>query len=88
MPNFLGQKDRAELEEFWAELTAAAPGWRDRWRWVRIQRGLKALGTFARLAASGTTGYEPWLKELAHELAPDLAAVDAPSELVRLLLDL
>ena len=88
MPGFLGIEDFAELQTSWAESTAAAPGWSDRWLWVRIQRGFKALGTFARLGASGATAYEPWLKALARELAPDLAAADAPAELIDLLLDL
>jgi aminoglycoside/choline kinase family phosphotransferase len=88
MPGFLSNEDFAELQASWADATAAAPGWSGRWLWVRIQRGLKALGTFARLGASGTTHYESWLKALARELAPDLAAADAPAELIDLLLDL
>lgn len=88
MPGFLGGGDRARLKTTWAESTAAEPGWSDRWHVVRIQRGFKALGTFARLGASGTTDYESWLKALARELAADLAVVDAPAELIDLLLDL
>jgi aminoglycoside/choline kinase family phosphotransferase len=88
MPGLLGSEDRTKLQTTWAESTGAAPGWSDRWQLVRIQRGLKALGTFARLGASGTTDYEPWLKTLARELAADFAVADAPVELIDLLLDL
>jgi len=88
MPRFLSNEGRARLKKIWAESTSAAPGWPDRWQLVRIQRGLKALGTFARLTASGMKDYESWLTDLAHELAPDLAVADAPTELIDLLLDL
>jgi aminoglycoside/choline kinase family phosphotransferase len=88
MPMALSAAVRKDLRETWAVVTGAAPGWRDRWQLVRAQRGLKVLGTFARLAVTDDTPYERWLQSLAGEVAPDLAAIDAPSELVDPLLDL
>lgn len=88
MPMVLSGAERGDLRESWAAATGAAPGWRDRWRLVRAQRGLKVLGTFARLAIPGDTPYESWLRSLLEALAPELAAIDAPSELVDPLLDL
>ncbi len=82
MPLVLGKSQRERIRRAWAERTNAAAGWRDRWRLVGIQRGLKVLGTFARLAASGAQGYEGWLASLARDLSPELAAVDAPQALV------
>jgi aminoglycoside/choline kinase family phosphotransferase len=84
MPLVLGEGHRERIRRSWAERTGAVAGWRDRWRLVGIQRGLKVLGTFARLAASGAHGYEAWLATLARDLLPELAAVDAPLELVEL----
>jgi hypothetical protein len=52
------------------------------------QRGLKVLGTFARLDAAGRSDYVRWLDRLTGRLAEDLALSDAPSELSGLLLDL
>jgi len=87
MPRLLRGQDRAGWRESWANTTSALPGWRERWRMVRVQRGLKVLGTFARLAAGGDSSYESWLTELARELAPALEAAAAPAELVHFLLD-
>jgi aminoglycoside/choline kinase family phosphotransferase len=84
MPLVLGESQREQIRRSWAERTGAVAGWRDRWRLVAIQRGLKVLGTFARLAASGADGYEAWLATLERELSPELAAIDAPLELVEL----
>lgn len=88
MPTALSEAVLCDLRESWAAVTGAAPGWRDRWPFVRAQRGLKVLGTFARLAQPGDTPYERWLQSLVGELAPELAALEAPSELVDPLLDL
>jgi aminoglycoside/choline kinase family phosphotransferase len=82
MPVVLDKNQRDRIRNSWAERTGAAAGWRDRWRLVAIQRGLKVLGTFARLAASGAEGYQGWMAALARDLSPELAAVDAPPELV------
>jgi aminoglycoside/choline kinase family phosphotransferase len=88
MPIVLSGTVRGDLMKSWAAVTGAAPGWRNRWRFVRAQRGLKVIGTFARLAVPGDTPYERWLLSLVGELTPELAVLDAPSELVDPLLDL
>jgi len=87
MPELIDVRDRETIRTHWAASTSARPGWQDRWSIVRLQRGLKVLGTFARLSASGETSYEPWLSRLAHELAGDLVGVSAPAELAGCLLD-
>lgn len=84
MPLVLDEKQRELIRRAWAESSGAAAGWRDRWRLVGIQRGLKVLGTFSRLAASGAQGYEGWLATLARDLSPELEAVAAPEELVEI----
>jgi len=87
MPSVLGEAERERIRQAWAEQTEAASGWRERWRSVRVQRGLKVLGTFARLAATGVSTYESWMRALARDLSRALAAVDAPPELVELVAD-
>ena len=84
MPLVLGEEERDGIRRAWAQNTGAASGWTDRWRLVRIQRGLKVLGTFARLAASGAREYSLWMEALARDLSPVLSAVDAPRELVEI----
>jgi aminoglycoside/choline kinase family phosphotransferase len=88
MPRLLAPASRTALQEAWAAATSAHPGWRERWLQVRIQRALKVLGTFARLSASGSTGYERWIAPLAREVVPDAVDAGAPSALTDLLLDL
>ena len=88
MPNVLSEAARERLEEAWATRTGAAPGWKARALLVRLQRGLKVLGTFARLSASGAGGYERWIAGLIDHLARGLPGAEAPSELTSLLLDL
>jgi len=88
MPRVLEKAARTQIQESWAEATDAQPGWSDRWRLVSAQRGLKVLGTFARLGAGGADEYGPWTDDLVRQIAPELAALEAPSELVDLLLDL
>jgi len=88
MPQVLTEVERVQIQESWAADTAAQPGWLDRWRLVSAQRGLKVLGTFARLAAGGAEAYGGWAEDLVRQIAPELAALDAPTELVELLLDL
>jgi aminoglycoside/choline kinase family phosphotransferase len=88
MPRVLSETDRNQIKEAWAAETNAPPGWLDRWRLVSAQRGLKVLGTFARLAAGGAEAYGNWAQDLVRQIAPELAALDAPLELVDLLLDL
>ena len=88
MPRVLTETERTQIQQSWATDTNAGPGWLDRWRLVSAQRGLKVLGTFARLAAGGADGYGNWTEDLARQITPELAALEAPSELVDLLLDL
>lgn len=87
MPRLLNERQRLSWRTMWATSTLAAPGWERRWHSVRIQRGLKVLGTFARLTAGGAPGYAEWLEELRRILAPLLKDAAAPRELVDLLLD-
>ena len=88
MPRVLTETERTQIQESWATDTNAGPGWLDRWQLVSAQRGLKVLGTFARLAAGGADGYGNWTEDLVRQITPELAALEAPSELVDLLLDL
>ena len=87
MPDMIGRVEGAQIQEAWAHATSTRPGWRERWRLVRIQRGLKVLGTFSRLSTSGISTYDRWMHHLAHTMASDLESSDAPSRLVDLLLD-
>lgn len=87
MPSLIGDEERRVLAHRWAARTAAAPGWELRWRQVRAQRGLKVLGTFARLLAAGRGGYVSWLESLSRELVGALEALAAPPSLPGLLVD-
>jgi aminoglycoside/choline kinase family phosphotransferase len=87
MPDMTGPSDRVQIMEAWAHATSTQPGWRERWRLVRIQRGLKVLGTFSRFSATGVSTYDRWMKSLAHAIALELGSTGAPSMLVDLLLD-
>ena len=87
MPDMTGPLDRVQIMDAWAHATTTLPGWRERWRLVRIQRGLKVIGTFSRFSASGVLTYDHWMKSLAHAIAPELGSIGAPSMLVDLLLD-
>jgi aminoglycoside/choline kinase family phosphotransferase len=88
MPRLVPEAARERLREAWAGATAASRSWRERWRKVSLQRGLKVLGTFARLTATGLSAYEPWIDAQIEELSVQTAAAEAPPELVDLLLDL
>jgi hypothetical protein len=88
MPELLSDTERVHWRRFWAERTAAAPGWQQRWQRTRTQRALKVLGTFARFAVEGARGYRQWMADLAVTIGPELVSLDAPSVLVDLLLDL
>lgn len=89
MPRVLTKTERIRIREMWAADTGAEPGWLDRWQMVSVQRGLKVLGTFARLvAAGGGNTYGIWAEEMVCNIAPELTSLDAPSELVDRLLDL
>ena len=87
LPRLLPADACEQLQRTWARVTCAEDGWRDRWPWVRAQRGLKVLGTFARLGAAGAGAYGGWLEDLSHSIGPDLEAVGAPVGVMGLLLD-
>lgn len=69
----------------WAHRTGAESGWPDRAAAVRIQRGLKVLGTFARFTAEGRTEYQRWMIELARDLIEPLEDRGAGDEMLALL---
>jgi hypothetical protein len=85
--HLLSETDRSAAMELWAERTAARPGWRERAVLVRLQRGLKVLGTFARFVAEGRSEYAGWLGRLAPTLGRPAAAFGAPPEAISLLVD-
>ncbi len=93
--SLVGERDALELVsqplrqaavQSWAARTAVAAGWPRRVTVIAAQRGLKVLGTFARLEATRRTAYGRWLEPLAASTARLLGAVGAPGELVGLLL--
>jgi aminoglycoside/choline kinase family phosphotransferase len=88
MPELLSRGDLDRLRTEWAEGTRAADGWRRRWAEVRVQRGLKVLGTFARLTVAGRSGYRGWMDRLAARLAADADGLELAPEVADLLLDL
>lgn len=88
LPRLVSADDREGWLELWAARTGAGPGWRDRHVEATLQRRIKVLGTFARLAAAGHRCYRSWLHDLERSLVPDLSKVSAPSELMDILLDL
>jgi aminoglycoside/choline kinase family phosphotransferase len=83
----LSVDQRQTLLETWAQRTGARRGWRRRAELVRIQRGLKVLGTFARFVVAGDRRYEPWLGELSATLAELLPNAATPPEATSFLLD-
>jgi aminoglycoside/choline kinase family phosphotransferase len=88
LPQLIEDDERERIRVTWAQDADVRPGWQERWSLVRAQRALKVLGTFARLTARGAQAYEPWMHALLGQIAPKLANLHAPSELVNLLLDL
>jgi hypothetical protein len=86
-PRLLSPAQRRALLEKWADRTGARNGWRQRAELVRIQRGLKVLGTFARFVVSGDARYKPWLDELAATQAKLLSDTAAPPDVTAFLLD-
>ncbi len=84
-PHLLGEQARRETAREWARRTGALPGWERRLAEVTAQRGLKVLGTFARLVASGREGYRAWLEELVPRQRIFLQELDAPLELIEAL---
>lgn len=76
--------------ETWARQTAVVLGWSDGWRrrllQCRAQRGLKVLGTFARLTRlKGVGTYAAWLPGVRMQTVAALLLLDAPLALRRLL---
>jgi N-acetylmuramate 1-kinase len=59
-----------------------ASGWRERVAECRMQRGLKVLGTFHRLAAAGRREYLRFVPGVVRGLEPTLAALEAPEALL------
>ena len=83
----LTSAEQGGLLAAWADRTGARPGWRPRSDAVRLQRGLKVLGSFARFVIAGRREYAPWLKELSLRMAPRLEAAGAPPEITAILVD-
>lgn len=81
----LSMTQRSHVLSRWAQRTRAEPGWRDRAAAVRIQRGLKVLGTFARFTTAGRTEYHRWMIDLARDLIDPLEDRGAEDEILALL---
>ncbi len=84
-PDLLGDEGTRRVGEEWAGQTHPAPGWERRLQEVLLQRGLKVLGTFARLAAAGHGRYRRWMAPLCGSTGRRAAAMGAPPALHALL---
>jgi aminoglycoside/choline kinase family phosphotransferase len=80
-PELVDQAGRRRLAKTWAERTGAETGWDMRLEQTLLQRGLKVLGTFSRLEASGEEPYSRWIEPLARRLAARARRAGAPHEL-------
>ncbi|NOZ77910.1 MAG: phosphotransferase [Acidobacteria bacterium] len=80
-PELVDRAGRRRLAKTWAERTGAETGWEMRLEQTLLQRGLKVLGTFSRLEASGKQQYERWVEPLARRLAAAARRAGAPHEL-------
>jgi len=87
MPELLSPDEVEACADEWARVTGAEPGWRDRVAATGLQRGLKVIGTFARLTAAGRGSYQRWLPSLTADVARRAAAAGAPPEVTALLID-
>jgi len=85
-PELLEAGEATQWAHRWASSTGAAPGWQMRFPEARLQRGLKVLGTFARLAAAGRPGYLKWTYRLSADLAREGEKTPLPQQLRDLLL--
>ncbi len=85
-PELLGEAGRRVALERWAEETSPAAGWRSRFEEALLQRGLKVLGTFARLTLEGRNGYRGWILPLARRLAGPAERLGAPGPVMESLL--
>lgn len=65
-----------------AETLGLLPGWQQRYWQCAAQRGLKALGTFLRLAKQGRDSYLCWVPEVATNTVQALEHLRAPEDLV------
>lgn len=86
-PRLLGTAERDILRDEWRRITEPAAGWRERYRAVRWQRGLKVLGTFARLVAAGRPEYAGWLDATRRGLLADVDRDRVPPYVAALLVD-
>lgn len=64
-----------------AQRLALPPDWEERFWQCAAQRGLKALGTFLKLAAGGRREYLRFVPEVAKKAGEALAMLDGPSAL-------
>jgi N-acetylmuramate 1-kinase len=87
LPELLASEQLAECVDEWSHRTRAEPGWRQRFTEASLQRGLKVMGTFARLVLSGRSRYERWLPSLAVSVGRLATDDGAPPDAVALLLD-
>jgi hypothetical protein len=76
----------ASDEAAWAERAADRLGWSEGWsrryQECAAQRGLKVIGTFLRLRASGRPENLAWLPDVRARSAQALAALEAPDALL------
>lgn len=82
-------RERGGSELFPAGLAAEAAralqwtaGWEARFLQCAAQRGLKALGTFLKLAHQGREGYRPLIPEVACRAWEAVRALDGPRQLL------
>lgn len=85
-PELAGEAGREQVVREWAEVTRPAEGWERRLQETLAQRGLKVLGTFARLVAGGEGRYRRWMDPLCGRTARIVGELGAPRSLVELLL--
>jgi aminoglycoside/choline kinase family phosphotransferase len=87
-PELLTARNQDRVATAWAAAAQCPAGWPDRLLECRLQRGLKVVGTFIRLAAIRDPSYDNWVPPLAGELARQVRDDGAPTQLTELLLDL
>ncbi len=85
-PEIFTHGEQQRWLERWAEATAPAPGWEARAVEVKVQRGLKVLGTFARLTRQGRSGYSAWIPALAGRTARAVEELGGPASLTAALI--
>jgi aminoglycoside/choline kinase family phosphotransferase len=87
-PDLLTPEVQRRVAARCAEASHCTDGWSRRLAECRLQRGLKVLGTFARLSISRNPGYGQWIPPLAEALSACARRDDAPGSLVDILVDL